>query len=67
MSKFSWTVRFEVDEVWVADGFNLTDERALEMLQSDLQWADDHELTAKVIRAPSRLRVARVQGYPLRA
>ena len=26
--KFKWTIQVEVDETWVADGFNLTDDSA---------------------------------------
>ena len=64
MSKrFKWVVEFEVDETWVTDGFELTDERALEMLASDLAYAYGHELGAKVIKAPDPLRVAKAQGY----
>ncbi|MCR4308101.1 MAG: hypothetical protein NUV80_06090 [Candidatus Berkelbacteria bacterium] len=61
--KFKWTVEFTVDETWVADGFNLTDERALQMLSHDLQFAYEHELGAKVIKAPSKDDILRCQGY----
>lgn len=64
MAKFKWTVEFEVDEVWVADGFVLTDERALDMLSNDLRYATiGTELTAKVVSAPSNNRIAKAQGY----
>lgn len=61
--KFKWTVVFEVDESWVADGFDLDDERALEMLSGDLSWADDEELGAKVIKAPRPEAIMRARGY----
>jgi len=63
MTKFKWTVEFEVDECWVADGFNLTDERALAMLTADLCYANSEELKAKVIKSPDVERIAKVQGY----
>jgi hypothetical protein len=63
MARFKWTVEFEVDETWVADGFNLTDIRALDMLMYDLDYAYSHELGAKVIKAPSAERIAKAQGY----
>lgn len=64
MTKFKWTVEFEVAESWVADGFIMTDDRALQMLASDLGWADiDNELSAKVILHPNLDRVAKAQGY----
>ena len=61
--KFKWTVEFSVDESWVADGFNLTDERALDMLASDLSYAYGHELGAKVLTAPDAKAIAKVQGF----
>ncbi|MEQ8308061.1 MAG: hypothetical protein RIA09_16005 [Hoeflea sp.] len=64
MAKLKWTVEFEIDATWVADGFVMTDERALEMLASDLGWASESELGAKVIKHPSLLKIAKLQGYP---
>lgn len=64
MKKFKWTVEFEVAEAWVEDGFDLTDERALDMLSNDLRWANiGTELGAKVIKAPSPKVIRKVQGY----
>lgn len=64
MAKFKWTVEFEVDECWVADGFELTDERALDMLSHDLGWANvNTELGAKVIKSPDQEKIAHAQGY----
>lgn len=63
MAMLRWTVEFAVDSSWVADGFDLTDERAKEMLAYDLRYAYGHELGAKVIKYPSAERVARLQGY----
>ena len=62
MAMLRWTVEFAVDSSWVADGFDLTDERAKEMLNHDLRYAYGHELGAKVITYPSAERVARLQG-----
>lgn len=61
---FKWTVEFTVDETWVADGFDLDDERAEEMLRNDLRYAYCEELGAKVIKAPSRRSINVAQGYP---
>ena len=63
MAMLRWTVEFAVDSSWVADGFDLTDERAKEMLAGDLRYAYGHELRAKVLKYPSAERVARLQGY----
>ena len=64
MAKLKWTVEFEVEDVWVADGFELTDERALDMLSHDLSSAIiGMELSAKVISAPTPEEIRRLQGY----
>jgi len=61
---YTWVVRFDVAPLWVADGFTLSDERALEMLGADLSSANmSFELAARVLSAPSPLRIAREQGY----
>ena len=62
--KLTWTVQLTVDSTWVEDGFNLTDERALDMLANNLPYANiGTELSAKVIKAPSLKRIAKLQGY----
>jgi hypothetical protein len=64
MAKFKWTVEFEVDEMWVADGFSLSNLRALEMLGTELDYADmTTELSARVIKAPPLDRILKAQGY----
>ena len=64
MARFlSWTVKFSVDKLWVEDGFDLTDERAHEMIWRDLQWATGDELKAKVIEAPDSKLIRKIQGY----
>jgi hypothetical protein len=64
MKMFKWTVEFQVSENWVADGFNLDDDRALEMLSKDLGWAIvETELKAKVVKHPNLDEVAQCQGY----
>lgn len=62
MKFYKWVVEFQVADTWVADGFDLTDERAHDMLASDLSYAYGHELKAKVIRAPSAAAIAKEQG-----
>ena len=61
--RFVWIAAFGVDRVWVEDGFDLTDERAKNMLAEHVAWAYNHELDAKVIAAPDADAVARCQGY----
>lgn len=60
---FTWTAEFTVDKLWVADGFDLTDERAKQMLADDLSSAYGHEIKARVLKAPDADLVARTQGY----
>ncbi len=64
MSKLKWTVELYVDDNWVADGFDLTDERAKGMLAKALPYSYNSEIDAKVIGRPAARRVARLQGYP---
>ena len=62
MRKFRWVVEFLVDETWVADGFNLTDERAKKMIEHDLNCSYGHETSAIVIEAPSADKINKAQG-----
>lgn len=64
---FKWTVEFEVSENWVADGFEVTDESALEMLTSVLGWAYENELKARVVKRPSEKAINVAQGYAAEA
>ena len=63
MKTFKWTVEFEVDETWVADGFDLDDERAQDMIQNDLRLATSFEAKAKVIKSPPAKAIRKAQGY----
>lgn len=60
--KFKWTVSIEVDEVWVADGFNLTADRLHDMVQSDLGFATEGEIVCTIVKAPKPEAIAKVQG-----
>lgn len=61
---FTWIVRFDVAPEWVADGFSLCDERALEMLSRETSGCMSTELAARVIAAPAPGRIVAEQGYP---
>ena len=64
MSKFRFTVEFEIDQVWIADGFFLTADIALEMLGRELDFANvGEELDARMVKVPNLERVVRAQGY----
>jgi hypothetical protein len=62
-----WTVEIMVDETWVAYGFELTDDRAHEMLAAALPFAHCHEIGVKVTRKPKQSRVKALQGYSAEA
>ena len=61
--KFKWTVEFTVDASWVADGFEITAERAHDMLAATIGGAFNHEISAKVLKAPPQAAIRKVQGY----
>jgi hypothetical protein len=60
---FKWIVSIEVDPLWIADGFNLTEERLNEMLLRELSWAYAHEVKGQIIEAPDPKAILKEQGY----
>jgi len=64
MNKFRWIVEIEVDEIWVADGFNLDRERLINMLGNELSFAvPEQEFNGRIITAPSEDEIMFAQGY----
>lgn len=63
MAFLKWTIEIAVHDSWVADGFDMDDERAKEMLNSNLPYAYGHELKAKVIKRPLKSVIKKLQGY----
>ncbi len=61
-TEFSWTVRFTVSGTWVADGFDLDHERAMDMLRRDLAYAEEYEVSAQVVEAPPPATIQAMQG-----
>lgn len=61
-TEFSWTVRFTVSGTWVADGFDLDHERAMDMLRHDLAYAEAYEVSAQVLEAPPPITIRAMQG-----
>ncbi len=59
--RYKWLVEIEVDEMWVADGFNLSDERLHQMLGRELQCAYSTEYSGKVIAAPDPAAIKKAQ------
>lgn len=60
---FKWTVDIEVNEVWVADGFEVTAERLQEMLQEAIGFSYESETRVRVVKAPSEQEIRKAQGY----
>lgn len=66
MARLKWTVEIEVDETWVADGFDLTPDNIKERVAEMLPHAYGSEFDAKVIKAPSKQSIAKAQGQGAR-
>ena len=61
---FLWTVEIAVREVWVADGFELTEERAHGIMAKELGWANgETEIACRLVDAPDQKRIRVAQGY----
>jgi hypothetical protein len=63
MKTFKWVVEFEVTENWIADGFNITNQKATGMIEQALPFASGAEFSAKVIKAPDAKLIRKTQGY----
>jgi hypothetical protein len=61
--KYKWVVEFEVTELWVADGFNITQGRAIDMIANALPYASGAEFSAKVIKSSTEQAIKKAQGY----
>ena len=63
MKKFKWVVEFEVTEKWVADGFQIDQRRAFNMIEGVLPFASGGEFKATVIKSPDAKLIRKTQGY----
>jgi hypothetical protein len=63
VKRFTWTVSITVDETWVADGFDLTEERLHDIMARALPYAFGHEFSGKVLEAPPPNDIRVAQGY----
>lgn len=61
--RFTWLVEIDIDPVWVADGFDATNERAERWLANDLKLARGGEYAANVVSRPSDAAIAAEQGF----
>jgi len=65
MKTFKWVVEFEVTENWVEDGFNITNQKAVGMIENVLPFASGAEFKATVIKSPDAKLIRKTQGYSL--
>ena len=63
MKFYEWTVKIRVNAVWVADGFNLTEDRLNSILGEHLDYARSTEYEGEIVKAPNADAIAREQGY----
>lgn len=56
-----WTVEIQVEESWVADGFDLTKERAHDMVADTLPGAMNTEIKVKIIEKPRKAVIKQLQ------
>ena len=63
MSKLKWTVEIAIDKTWIEDGFNLTKERAEEMVRHELPYSYGHETSVRIISKPDKKVIDKLQGY----
>jgi len=63
MEGFTWIGSITVAKCWVEDGFELTEQRLKEMILSDLTFATSDEVEVKILKAPSKKAIRKVQGY----
>lgn len=60
---YTWIVKIQVHPRWVADGFDLTDDRLRGILEKVFDFAYEHEFAGKVIDAPDPKEIRQEQGY----
>lgn len=62
---FKWTVEIEVNEVWVADGFQVTEEGLRDAFQEYfLPLSTEGEVKVAVVKTPTVKALRKAQGYP---
>jgi hypothetical protein len=60
---FKWTVEIAVNEIWVADGFEITADKIQEALQTMIGYSYENETRVRVITAPASAAIRKAQGY----
>lgn len=59
---FEWTVKFRISELWVGDGFDLTADRAHQIMWDHLRFAEEHEIEAEIVSAPDYKEIRAAQA-----
>ena len=62
MAMLKWVVEFSIDESWIADGFDLTEERAKEMIANEIGWSYSFETSARIVKRPDVAILKRIQN-----
>jgi hypothetical protein len=62
---FKWVIEIEVDKVWVADGFDITENSFIAelLLKHWLTHAYGYEVKSKILSSPGKRRIKKMQGY----
>ena len=58
----TWTVEISIDRSWIADGFNLVEEKLQEEVNDLLPYATPEECQVKIIKAPNPEVIKRLQS-----
>lgn len=62
MKFYSWTVQIEVEASWVADGFELTEDRLKGMIEREIEGSYPSETKIKILEAPNPEAIKKEQG-----
>jgi len=63
MPKQKWTVEISIDDCWIEDGLDLTDEMIKDILLDHIGYAYDHEIDVNIIKAPDPKTIRKIQGF----
>lgn len=61
--KFKWLAEIEIDQIWVEDGYEITEERLRNMLYTDCGYAYPGELDCRILESPDPKKIAKIQGF----
>ena len=58
-----WTVEIDIDNSWIADGFELEADNLRDAInESLLGYARPEEIKVKILKAPSKINILKLQG-----